>query len=389
LHGDLEEEIYMRQPPGYISPEYPDKVCHLLRSLYGLKQAQHVYNQKWNKSLDSAGYKQGGADPCVRTLTRQGLRAISQTSKKSVPAAVMGTYVDDSLIAGTTESVKAVKNDIKMAFPIKDLGPAQTIVGIEIRRDRKSKLIHLSQKKHVEELLARCNMQECNPVSTPLAPGTQLNMAMCPASNEEKEEMMKAPYANVVGSLLYLATGTRPDISHAVGVVSRFMKNPGREHWMAVKRILRYLKGTATLGIQFGGPKATLIVNGYVDADWAGDVESRRSTTGYVFMLAGGPVSWRSRRQQTVALSTMEAEYMALCDATTAAVWLGRLMMDLTGDEESAKPIVMHEDNEGCRAFAKNPPFMGAPSISISSIISCAKRRRPAKSRSCNVQARR
>jgi Reverse transcriptase (RNA-dependent DNA polymerase) len=200
LHGDLEEEIYMRQPPGYVSSEYPDKVCHLLRSLYGLKQAQHVYNQKWNKSLDSAGYKQGGADPCVRTLTRQGLRAISQTSKKSVPAAVMGTYVDDSLIAGTTESVKAVKNDIKMAFPIKDLGPAQTIVGIEIRRDRKSKLIHLSQKKHVEELLARCNMQECNPVSTPLAPGTQLNMAMCPASDEEKEEMMKAPYANVVGS---------------------------------------------------------------------------------------------------------------------------------------------------------------------------------------------
>ncbi len=132
------------------------------------------------------------------------------------------------------------------------------------------------------------------------------------------------------------------------------MKNPGWQHWVAVKHILRYLKGTQDVGIQFGGIGADLDVRGFCDADWGGETDGRRSTTGYVFMLAGGPVTWRSRRQQTVALSTMEAEYMSLCDAAQKAVWVRRLMTDLIGQDASPTPMVIYEDNQGCKAFAKD-----------------------------------
>jgi len=181
---------------------------------------------------------------------------------------------------------------------------------------------------------------------------------MCAKTDEEKRDMEKVPYSSVVGSLLYLSTGTRPDIAYAVGEVSRFMKNPGRGHWTAVKHLLRYLKGTVDWGIQFGGPGADLTVQGYSDADWGG-AQDRRSTTGYVFMLAGGPVSWRSKRQKSVALSTMEAEYMSLCDAAQEAIWMARLMVDLIGQAAVPKAIVIHEDNQGCREYAKNHVLHG------------------------------
>jgi hypothetical protein len=309
LHGELKEDIYMRQPPGYVSAEFPNKVCRLKKSLYGLKQAQHVYNKKWNDELEWRGYKQGNSDPCVRTLTRAHMAGVV-ADRDGSPAAVIGTYVDDSLIAGSRAAVDKVKADIKKVFPIKELGAAKKIIGIEVRRDRANRIIHLSQRKKIEELLERAKMADCHPVSTPMDPGTRLTDMMCAKTDEEKRDMEKIPYASIVGSLLYLSTGTRPDIAYAVGEVSRFMKDPGRGHWAAVKHLLRYLKGTVDWGIKFGGPGADLTVQGYSDADYAG-AQDRRSTTGYVFMLAGGPVSWRSRRQKSVALSTMEAEYMS------------------------------------------------------------------------------
>src|SRR6185295_4325449 len=233
-------------------------------------------------------------------------------------------------------------------FTIKELGAAKKLNGIEVRRDRAHRIIHLSQRKKIEELLERTKMADSHPVSTPMDQGTRLTDMMCAKTDEEKRDMEKVPYSSVVGSLLYLSTGTRPDIAYAVGEVSRFMKNPGRGHWTAVKHLLRYLKGTVDWGIQFGGPGADLTVQGYSDADWGG-AQDRRSTTGYVFMLAGGPVSWRSKRQKSVALSTMEAEYMSLCDAAQEAIWMARLVVDLIGQAAVPKAIVIHEDNQGCR----------------------------------------
>jgi hypothetical protein len=174
---------------------------------------------------------------------------------------------------------------------------------------------------------------------------------MCPESVEDKAEMEKIPFRSAVGSLMYLVTGTRPDIAVAVGQVSKFCENPGTAHWAAVKRILRYLKGTLDFGLKCNPTDLELV--GYSDADWAGDLDSRRSTTGYLFQLGGFPISWRSKRQSTVALSTAEAEYMALASACQEVIWLRRLLKGF--DIDQSKSTVLFEDNQGCIAMSKNP----------------------------------
>jgi hypothetical protein len=163
--------------------------------------------------------------------------------------------------------------------------------------------------------------------------------------------MADVPYRSAVGSLIYLVTGTRPDIAVAVGEVSKYLENPGRLHWAAVKRILRYLKGTLEMSLLVK-PESTDVV-GYSDADWAGDTDTRRSTTGNIFKFGGTPICWKSKRQPTVALSTAEAEYMSLAHAAQTAIWLRRLLNDLGLVQRSATKIF--EDNQGCIAMVKNP----------------------------------
>ena len=194
-------------------------------------------------------------------------------------------------------------------------------------------------------------MKDCKPVSTPINSGTKLTKEMSPKTEEEISEMKLVPYRSAVGSLIYLVTGTRPDIAVAVGEVAKYSNNPGRQHWMAVKRILRYLKETVNFGIKCD-PKSVDLV-GYSDADWAGDLDTRRSTTRYLFKLGSVPICWKSKRQPTVALSTAEAEYMALSMATQTAIWIRKLLNDF--DVASEVPTVIYEDNQGCIAMAKNP----------------------------------
>ena len=155
--------------------------------------------------------------------------------------------------------------------------------------------------------------------------GTNLSVEQCPKTQEEEEDMSHVPYESVVGSLMYAMVCTRPDIAHAVGVLSRFMSNPGKEHWTTVKRVFRYLHGTSDYGLCYQGIlglERMLDIHGFVDADWARDLDQRRSTSGYVFSLFGGAVSWMSKRQSVVALSTTEAEYIAATHASMEAVWL-------------------------------------------------------------------
>jgi hypothetical protein len=163
--------------------------------------------------------------------------------------------------------------------------------------------------------------------------------------------MADVPYQSAVGSLIYLVTGTRPDIAVAVGEVSKYLENPGRQHWAAVKRILRYLRGTIEMSLLVK-PESSEVI-GYCDADWAGDIDSRRSTTGYIFKFGGSPVCWKSKRQPTVALSTAEAEYMSMTHAAQTAIWLRRWLKDLGFVQRSGTKI--YEDNQGCIAMAKNP----------------------------------
>ena len=213
------------------------------------------------------------------------------------------------------------------SFAMKDLGAAKQILGMRITRDRKNRKLTLSHNEYIQKVLKRFNMQNEKPISTPFASHFKLSKEMCPKTQEEMDYMSKVPYASAVGSLMYAMVCTRPNIAHVVGVVSRYMNNPAKEHWMAVKWILRYLRGTKNQTLCFGGSQISL--QGYVDADMAGDRDNRRSTTGYVFTVGGTTVNFVSKIQSVVALSTIEVEYVATTKASKEMIWLQRFMDEL------------------------------------------------------------
>ena len=299
LHGELEEDIYMHQPEGFIIPGKENLVCKLKKSLYGLKQSPRQWYKRFDTFMLSQGFKRSNYDSCVY---------LKITTHSAI---YLLLYVDDMLIASKDKAeIENLKRQLSREFEMKDLGDAKKILGMEISRDRTSGKLYLSQSGYVRKVLRRFNMLDVKPVSTPLAAHFKLSSAMCPQSDEDIEYMSRVPYSSAVGSLMYAMVCSRPDLSHALSVVSRFMANPGREHWKAVQWIFRYLHGTANACLQFGKSKDELV--GYVDSDFAGDLDKRRSLTGYVFTIGGCAVSWKATLQTTVALSTTEAEYMAI-----------------------------------------------------------------------------
>jgi hypothetical protein len=200
-------------------------------------------------------------------------------------------------------------------------------------------------------MLNRFKMIDCKPSRTPQEVGLQLSNSMSPKTDSEKNEMLLVPYKEAVGSLIYAMLGTRPDIAQSCSEVSRYMSNPGLMHWTAVKRILRYLKGTVNTGLVFSGSNTTLF--GYTDSDWRRSIDDRRSTSGYIFMTNNCAISWKSKKQTTVALSTMEAEYIAISDAVKEVLWLNKLKKEISHDSKSV--ISLFVDNQSCLNFAKNP----------------------------------
>ncbi|CAL1406992.1 unnamed protein product [Linum trigynum] len=190
---------------------------------------------------------------------------------------------------------------------MKDLGAAKKILGMEIYMVRSKKKLFLSRKSYIQKILSRFDMSSAKPLNTPSASNVHLSSAYAPQSEAEKEYMSRVPYASAVGNLVYAMVCTRPDLAHVVTVVSRFMIQPGKEHWQAVKRIFQYLKGTPDMGISFGSDTECL-VSGYSDSDYAGDFDTRRSMSGYVFTLGSSVVSWKATLQSAVTLSTTEAE---------------------------------------------------------------------------------
>ncbi|CAA0814313.1 Uncharacterized mitochondrial protein AtMg00810 [Striga hermonthica] len=217
-------------------------------------------------------------------------------------------YVDDMLIAGSdVKEIERLKDQLSRRFDMKDLGEAKQILGMKITRDRNAGKLWLSQSDYIEKVLCRFNMNIAKLVRVPLGSQFKLSNKDSPQDNSEKEKMRVTPYASAIGSLMYAMVCTRPDIAHAVGVVSRFMSNPGVMHWEAVKWILRYLRGTKDRALVF--VRSTLTLSGFVDVDFAvSDLDKRRSTTGYVFTYDGTAVSWISKLQKIVTLSTTEAD---------------------------------------------------------------------------------
>jgi hypothetical protein len=231
------------------------------------------------------------------------------------------------LIGNNKEIIQDVKTQFSSKFDMKDLGASNFILGIEIKRVRKRRKLWLNQRKYVETILQRFNMHKRKPVKVPIPVGVKLYADQCPKTHEEEEDMSCVPYVSAVGSLMYAMVCIRPDIAHEVGGLSRYMSKPGKEHWTTVKRVFRYLCGTASYGLYYEGRLGldrVVDIHGFVDADWAGDLDRRRSTSGYVFNLFGGEISWMRKRQVVVALSTTEVEYMAATHENKEALWLHR-----------------------------------------------------------------
>lgn len=238
---------------------------------------------------------------------------------------------------------------------MRNLGPVSKILGINIHRNRQTKEIFLDQTEYIENILHRFNLENCNPVKTLLDVNQTLIKDMSPKTAAEKKEMEGVPYREALGSLMYAYQGTRPDLGSAVTILSSFAENPGKAHWNALKRTLRYLKGTKDLRLKFNDSGSMELV-GYCYANWAGDTDSRRSTSGYVFLLGNCAVSWCSKRQQTVSLSTIESEYIAIALAVQELLWLKRLIKDI--DNSCVRePIRLHSDNQSAIKLAHSDNY--------------------------------
>ena len=286
-------------------------------------------------SIWSQGFTQSNADPCVYVRIAD-------------PVAIIAVYVDDLVILAKTEAnMSTVKKCLAIRFKMKDLGELHYCLGVcvEWNRDRTSLWLH--QKRYVLNLIQEYGLQNANTVATPADVSVKLAM-----EDGVSNTVDPTAYQSIVGNLMYAATATRPDISFAVGVLSRFCSKPTMAHLTAAKRVLRYLKSTPGLALKFDKRVDGALI-GYSDADWAGDLDDRHSTTGNLFIMAGGTISWTSKKQATVSLSTAEAEYIALSTATQEAIWLRRLLADLNTEQSS--PNVIMGDNQGSIAIERNP----------------------------------
>ena len=344
LNGSLDCDIYMSQPEGFVDPDRPNHVCKLKKSIYGLKQSARCWNTTLDEYMKSVGYRKSNADGCIY------VKSVKEADGH-ISFVIMGVYVDDIIpISNNPALLKAEKAALCERFEMTDLGEIHYLLGMSINRDRESRTLTVSQPNYLDKVLKKFGMENCKPVSTPLEPGRKFQQL-----SPSDEPFDVQTYQQAVGCLTYISTATRPDIAAAVSVLSQYMSKPSKDHWMGVKRVLRYLKGTLKYGLKFTAQEEKPELFGYSYADWAGDVDTRRSASGYVFQLGSGTVSWSSRKQQTVAKSSTEAEYVALSSATQEAVWLRRLMKDL-GRQMDA-PTTIYEDNQGAIELAKNAKF--------------------------------
>ena len=344
LNAPVEEDIYAAIPLGYQEPTPSGEqlVYKLRRSLYGLKQSPRNWNSLLNTWLETAGFERSTADNCLYTYSgKDGFLLVL-------------VYVDDIILVSDSAALLSdFKAAISKDFNIKDLGQLNYFLGIRISRDRSQKLLTMDQQTYIKAIINKFGFTNSKAVTTPSA-DAPLVKGMAPASSADAAFMASVPYRSAVGSLLYLAIATRPDISNAVREVSRYMHNPGRAHWEACARIFRYLNGTSNLNLSFDLSAATNFnLIGYCDANHGGDLDTRRSTTGYLFLLGAAAVSWCSRLQSTVALSSTEAEYMALTEATNEAIFLRQLLSDIGIPQLAATTIF--EDNQGAIKLANNP----------------------------------
>ncbi|KAJ0172339.1 hypothetical protein K1T71_012312 [Dendrolimus kikuchii] len=330
LNGDLKENVIMEQPEGFVlKGENKHKVYKLNKSIYGLKQAAKCWYDKINTVLTAKmGFKRSSVEPCVYFRNLQGRLSI------------LALYVDDILLFTSSDADKHdIKKRLNEEFEIKDLGQVHEFLGMRVCRQKNK--ITLDQASFITRILNRFKMADCKPVSTPMEVGLKLTKAEAKLENCE--------YRNLIGCLMYVAVCTRPDIAHAVGFLSQFNDCYSDIHWKAAKHVLRYLKGTTNYCLVYD--KGNFEVCGYVDADWASCEVDRKSYTGYVYKIGNSVISWESRKQKTVALSSTEAEYMALSDACKEGLFIRTFLQECLNLD---CVINLFNDNQSAQKLSKN-----------------------------------
>lgn len=336
LHGNLEEEIFMKQPPGFAVKGQESKVCRLKKSIYGLKQAARSWNNRLHKILEEEGFKRCDADPCLYRKMMGGRHCY------------VLIYVDDLIVASEDDRmIEALADVLSRNFEISSLGNVQNYLGIEVERDDAGDY-YIHQKKYIKEVIKSTGLQDAKTSAIPLDTGY--------GKQETIEELLpdNFEYQRLIGQLLYITVNTRPDISAAVSILSRKITKPTKTDWSELKRIVRYLKGTIDLKLRLSNHMDKSGLQGYADADWAESRNDRKSNSGYVFKFHGGTISWACRKQTCVSLSTAEAEFVALSEASQEALWLRRLLKDM--DEEQSI-ITLFEDNQSCLHMLETEKF--------------------------------
>jgi hypothetical protein len=336
LNAPLEEEIYLVAPEGSGA-----KYWHLRKGLYGLRQAGRQWYLHLNDTYASLGFTRCQSDWSVYVRKSPSALTISATS------------VDDLLIASDSKTESdLVTSQIKEKFAITDSGDTQWLLGCRIRRWRDRKLLMIDQEQYTTQILCDFQMENCNSVKTP-CPSLRLTTSMSPTSDKEREEAAQLPYRAIVGKCMYLSNCTRPDISFAVRELAKFMSNYGSKHFEAAKHLLRYLQGTRGRGIIYGNsPNPYPIFKAFADSDWAMS-EGRKSVSGYIVECANGPLTWSSKQQVVVALSSCEAEYLACSHCARQVLWLRSLFEEL-GFPQS-HPTLVYCDNQGTVACTHDP----------------------------------
>ena len=336
LYGDITEEVYMALPSKNVNNS--KIACKLNKSIYGLKKSPKCWNNKFDSLLKNKGFVRSEKDHCLYTKC-------SDISKLYVLL-----YVDDVLIVGTDlKQVQKLKQILNSNFSMKDLGLINQYLGIDVKQNLKEGYTEISQENYLKKVLKKYNMYDCKPVSTPMDANNPLESLISEENNPKMQKLCR----KIIGSLMYAVQGTRPDLCVSVNILSRFQDKAGANLLKALKRVLRYVKGTL-------GNKLVLKVNSnnglcaYVDSDWGGDVQDRKSTTGYIFKLCDCSIAWASQKQQCVAISSTESEYRALSIAVTEAGWMKRILKEFNVFDKD-NPVLIHEDNQSAIRIAYNP----------------------------------
>jgi hypothetical protein len=333
LYGYIDHEIYVEQP--HLMTDGTSRVCKLRKALYGLKQAPRIWYQTLTNFLRNLGFEPISAD--LGIFVRSNM--------------YIAVYVDDLLIVGpSVAEIKKIKRSLRNRFQMTDLGPCSYYLGMSVQRDRQNRILYLSQEAYIDKVAHQFGINNGAPVSTPI------ETSPLPENSPEYScpPDQRIIYQRIVGSLMYIMLGSRGDVAYAVSMASRYLANPGPQHMKLARRILRYLHGTKGLRLTYKGRPQML--KGFTDADWGGCRDTRRSTAGYLFNIGSGAISWQSKRQSVVALSTCEAEFLGQTQATKEAVWLRRLLNELNMSQGIAATIICG-DNQGAIALSSNPQY--------------------------------